>query len=73
MAFAERERVARAALDGALADPKLALRLIEVVDPPVQAELSVSIPTSVEEVGQLGLKELRALAEQYGFGSVTPS
>jgi hypothetical protein len=50
-------------VDGALRDPKVALRLIDAVDPPVQAELEVRMPTTAEEVENLSLAELRALVE----------
>jgi hypothetical protein len=62
-----------AALDGAMKDGRLALQVIREVDPAPQASLSVSMPTSVEEVEQLGLKELRALAQQHGFSSLSTS
>jgi hypothetical protein len=65
--FAERERVVAAAVDGAKRDGALALKLINAVDPPLEASVSVAFPTSAEQVEQLSLSELRALAEQYGI------
>jgi hypothetical protein len=71
MVFAEQERVAAAALDGAI-DPALspasrashALKLIDAVDPQPKAVLDVPLPDTPEGVAGLGLAELRALAEQ---------
>jgi hypothetical protein len=67
----EADRVAAAALDGAL-DPSVpsaqrsraALALIDAVDPPMRSELEVSVPIDAEGVQAMGLDELRALAAQ---------
>ena len=72
--FAEAERVAAAALDGAL-DPALssasrsqaALRLIDAVDPPLRAELTMPLPTDPDGVSALSLSQLDALALQVGI------
>ena len=42
-------------------DGRLALALIREIDPAPQASVSIGIPTTVEDVSQLGLAELRAL------------
>lgn len=63
--MADAERLAAAAIDGAMKDGRLALQVIKEVDPSPQASISVSMPTSVEEVASLGLEELRALSEQH--------
>ena len=75
--FAERERLAAVAVNGALDDPRLALRLIEVADPAPVAELSVSANLSVEDVESMSMSQLYAVAEKLGIetqssGSPTP-
>ena len=75
--FAEAERVAAAALAGI--DPSVppaqrsraALALLDATDPLLQAELSLPLPSNPEGVEQMGLEELRALAEQVGIASGT--
>jgi hypothetical protein len=71
MVWAERERVAAAALAGAT-DPSVptaqrsrhALALIEAVDPLATASVELALPSDPDGVEQLGLVELKALAEQ---------
>jgi hypothetical protein len=60
-AMADSERLAAAAIDGALKNGALALKVIREVDPAPQASVSVSIPRTPEDVNALGLEELRAL------------
>jgi len=70
--FAEAERVAAAALAGLEAEnltarSKAALALLDAVDPPVSAELSVDLPSDPSGVSSMGLEQLRALAERVGI------
>jgi hypothetical protein len=60
-AMADSERLAAAAIDGALKNGALALKVIREVDPAPQASVSVSVPRTPEDVNALGLEELRAL------------
>jgi hypothetical protein len=65
-----------AALDGALKNGALALKLIREVDPPVEVSVQARMPTTREEVEALSLDELRALVAQFGdepAGELTPS
>jgi hypothetical protein len=69
-AYVERERVVAAAmaplrdLDTRPMDAhRAALALLDAVEPQARAELSVEVPTSAEQVGALGLEELRTLVE----------
>jgi hypothetical protein len=43
----------------------LALRLIDATDPLVEATFSLELPSTVEEVEKLSLRELEALADAY--------
>ena len=75
--FAERERVADAALAG-LDDPSpsrraaAALALLNAVEPQPKAALDIDIPTDPDGVSTLGLAELRALAERVGLDPSPP-
>ena len=78
--IAEGERVVAAALAGAT-DPeaspaqrhRAALALLDAVDPQVQVSAEVSLPASPDEVGEMGLEELQALAAQvHGTSQATP-
>jgi hypothetical protein len=71
-AFAQRERLAEAALDGALKDGRLALRVIEAVDPPVEASVSVAVPDNEEAIRRLSWSELLALAEAHDAPAALP-
>lgn len=71
-AFAERERLAGRVVSAALADPKLALKLIDAVDPPVQATVSVGIPTDPAQIEGMKLSQLFALAGQLGIEVPAP-
>jgi hypothetical protein len=50
-----------AAVDGALKNGALALKVIREIDPAPQASVSVTIPRTPEEVDALSLQKLRAL------------
>jgi len=72
--WAHGERVAAAALDGALAPsvpPAVraahALKLIEAVEPTAQVSISTSLPTDPEGVASLSLSALLQLAEEHGI------
>jgi len=80
-AFAEAERLAATAINGAFDDPRLALAIIKEADPAPQAEISVSAPLSVEDVNGMSMSQLFAVAERLGIetpplpessGSTTP-
>ena len=67
-AYVERERIAAAAVAGATspdvpiqARARHALALLEAVEPREHVSVEVSAPASAEDVGSLGLAELRAL------------
>jgi hypothetical protein len=66
-AFADAERIAARAVNGALDDPRLALALIREVDPPAQVEVSLAMPQTMEEVERLSPMDLLALAAQLGM------
>jgi hypothetical protein len=62
-----------AALDGALKNGALALKLIREVDPPVEVSVQARIPTTLEEVDELSLEELRALVRPLDQPAPEPS
>jgi len=76
MVIAEGERVAAAALDGAL-NPALspaarsatALKLIDAVDPQAKLTATLTVPSDPEGVSALSLAELDQLALQAGLDS----
>jgi hypothetical protein len=77
--FVEAERVAAAALDGAI-DPavplaaraKHALKLIETVEPTAQVSVSTSLPSTPEGVAELSLSQLLELAQEHGIDPSPP-
>jgi hypothetical protein len=80
-AFGEAERLAAAALDGALNPAlspaqrsKAALAILDAVDPPLKAELTLDADTlNPEGVGSMGLRELQRLAESIGLDPSLPT
>jgi hypothetical protein len=66
-------QLGRAALDGALKNGALALKLIDAVDPPVEVSVSARMPRSLEEVNELSLPELRALVAQFDADPSRPA
>jgi hypothetical protein len=73
-ATVEAERLADRAVNGALSDKvddatgaKLAMALIDQVDPPVEASVEVKFPQSAEDVDKLSYRELLALADELGI------
>lgn len=78
--FADAERVAAAALDGAVA-PEVpvqsraahALKLIELVEPTVRAEVSMALPSTPEGVAELSLSQLLSIAEENGIALPSPA
>jgi hypothetical protein len=70
--FAESERLVAAALDGALS-PEVtvqsraahALKLLESVEPTVQATLQMELPSTPEGVDSLSLSQLLHIVEQH--------
>ena len=71
-AFAARERLADAAVQGALKDPRLALAVIREVDPPIEATVSVAMPATPEDVKGMSLRDLLALAKEHGIEPTQP-
>jgi hypothetical protein len=71
MVFAESEKIAAAALDGATSlevsvsqRASHALKLIELLEPSVQIGVSMTMPDNAEGVESLTLSQLLSLAEQ---------
>lgn len=71
-AFAEAERLAASAINGAMKDPRLALAVIKEADPAPQAEISVSTDLSVEDVQGMSYSQLLAVAEKLGIDPSPP-
>jgi len=72
-AIAGSERLAAAAYDAALDNGALALKLIREVDPPLEATVSVSLPTSEDEIDKLTLRELELLEARGLIGDPQPA
>lgn len=80
LAYVEAERIAGRVV-GAVLDPavpsataaRLGLDLLQAVDPPVEATLTASIPTTPEGVADLSLTQLLTLGEQMGIPLPSPS
>lgn len=80
MAFVEAERIAGRVV-GAVLSPqtpdvqaaKLALDLLQAVDPQATATLSAEVPTTPEGVAKLGISQLLTLGEQMGIPLPSPS
>jgi hypothetical protein len=77
---AEAERIVAAALSpigddslGSAAKQRAALALLDAADPMAQASLELPLPSNPEGVEQMGLEDLRALAQQVGITSGTAS
>lgn len=72
LVWTERERLAMAALDGAI-DTSIpaqsrashALKLLDAVDPLTQVSTQVELPTSPEGLESLSLSQLLSIAEQH--------
>lgn len=84
VAYVERERIAARVVDAVL-DPNvpsaraadLGMKLIDVVDPPLQATLTGPVPSTPEGVASLSLSQLLTIGESMGIdpsplGSIEP-
>lgn len=74
--YAQRERIVDTAIEGALKDGRLAMRVIDAVDPPIQATFTGDVELSEESVARMPLSELMTLASSLGIQTppaLTPS
>jgi hypothetical protein len=62
-------RIVDAALDpdGGVPAGSLGLKIVEAVDPPVEASVSFEIPRTVEDVDKMSLSELLVVADRLGI------
>jgi hypothetical protein len=80
MAFVEREAIAGRVI-GAVLDPavpsaqaaRLALDLIDQVEPPIQATITGPMPSTPEGVASLSISQLLTLGESMGIDPSPPS